>query len=40
MGVAIWLLYTSCLVLSNAISSNTPIGGNEFVLTPISSSQK
>jgi hypothetical protein len=40
MGFGIWLLYTSCLVVSNAVSTHTPIGSAEFVLTPISIGQK
>ena len=40
MGVAVWLLYTSYLVLSNAVSTNTSLGGVELVLTPINSTQK
>ena len=40
MGFGIWLLYTSCLVVSNAVSTHTPVGSAEFVLTPIPMSQK
>jgi hypothetical protein len=40
IGVAVWLLYTSYLVLSNAVSTNTSLGEVELVLTPITSSQK
>ena len=40
MGVAVWLLYASYLVLSNAVSTNTSLGGVELVLTPINSTQK
>jgi predicted small secreted protein len=40
MGIAIWLLYTSYLVLSNAISTNSSLGGVELVLTPITSIQR
>ena len=40
MGFGIWLLYTSCLVVSNAVSTHTPRGSAEFVLTPIPMSQK
>jgi hypothetical protein len=40
MGFGIWLLYTSCLVISNAVSTHTPIGSAEFVLTPIATNQK
>jgi hypothetical protein len=40
MGFGIWLLYTSCLVVSNAVSTHTPIGSAEFVLMPIAPNQK
>jgi hypothetical protein len=40
MGVAVWLLYASYLVLSNAVSTNTSLGSVELVLTPINSTQK
>jgi hypothetical protein len=40
MGLAIWLLYASYLILSNAVNSNTPLPSAEFVLTPITSTQK
>jgi hypothetical protein len=40
MGIAIWLLYTSYLVLSNAISTNSSLGGVELVLTPITIIQR
>ncbi len=40
MGIAIWLLYASYLVLSNAVSANASLGGVELVLTPITSTQK
>ena len=40
MGVAIWLLYASYLILSNAINTHTALGGAEIVLTPITSIQK
>jgi predicted small secreted protein len=40
MGIAIWLLYTSYLVLSNAISTNNSLGAVELVLTPITSIQR
>jgi hypothetical protein len=40
MGLAIWLLYASYLILSNAVNSNTPLPGAEFVITPITSTQK
>ena len=40
MGFGIWLLYTSCLVISNAVSTNTPIGSAELVLLPIAPNQK
>ena len=40
MGIAIWLLYASYLVLSNAISTHTSFGGVELVLTPILSLKK
>ncbi len=40
MGMAIWLLYASYLILSNAINTHTPLGSAEIVLTPITSIQK
>lgn len=40
MGIAIWLLYTSCLVLSHAVSTHTPVGSAELVLLPIAPNQK
>jgi hypothetical protein len=40
MGIAIWLLYASCLILANAISAHTPIGSTELTLTPIAQIQK
>jgi hypothetical protein len=40
MGIAIWLLYASYLILSNAINTHTPLGSAELVLTPIAPSQK
>lgn len=40
MGLSIWLLYTSYLVLLNAISANAFSGGVELVLTPIAPIQK
>jgi len=40
MGLAIWLLYASYLILSNAINTQAPLSATEFVLTPIASSQK
>ncbi len=40
MGVAIWLLYTSYLILLNAIYTRTPLGSAELVLTPIAPIQK
>jgi hypothetical protein len=40
MGIAIWLLYASYLVLSNVISANTLLGSTELVLTPINQIQK
>ncbi len=40
MGIAIWLLYASYLILSNAINTHTPLGSAELVLTPIASIQK
>jgi hypothetical protein len=40
MGAAIWLLYASYLILSNAINSHAPLSTAEFVLTPIASTQK
>lgn len=35
MGVAIWLLYTSYLIISSAMNTNTPLSSAQFVLTPI-----
>jgi hypothetical protein len=40
MGIAVWLLYASYLVLSNAVGANASLGGVELVLTPITSTQK
>jgi hypothetical protein len=40
MGIAIWLLYASYLILSNAISTNTSLSSAELVLTPIAQIQK
>jgi hypothetical protein len=40
MGAAIWLLYASYLILTNAINTQAPLSATEFVLTPIVSSQK
>jgi hypothetical protein len=40
MGFGIWLLYISCLVVSNAVSTHTPIGSAEFVLIPVEPNQK
>ncbi|MDO8713276.1 MAG: hypothetical protein Q7K13_02190 [Polynucleobacter sp.] len=39
-GIAIWLLYASYLILSNAITTHIPLGSAELVLTPIASIQK
>ena len=35
MGIAIWLVYTSYFVISNAVSTYTQMGSAEFVLIPI-----
>ena len=40
MGIAISLLYTSYLVLANAIGASTSIRSIGFVLTPIEPIQK
>lgn len=40
MGIAIWLLYASYLILSNSISTNTSLSSAELVLTPIAQIQK
>lgn len=40
MGVAIWLLYASYLILSNTVNTHAPLASAEFVLTPITSTQK
>ena len=40
MGIAIWLLYTSYLVLANAIGTNTSMSSVELVLTPITINQR
>ena len=40
MGIAIWLLYTSYLVLANAIGINTSMSSVELVLTPITINQR
>jgi len=40
MGIAIWLLYASYLILSNAIGTNTSMSSAELVLTPINQIQK
>ena len=39
MGIAIWLLYASYLILGNAINNHTSIGSTEFVLMPIAASR-
>jgi hypothetical protein len=40
MGIAIWLLYASYLILANAIRTNTSISSTELVLTPVAASQQ
>jgi hypothetical protein len=40
MGIAIWLLYTSYLVLANSIRANTSMSSVELVLMPIAVDQK
>ncbi|MEN9862545.1 MAG: hypothetical protein RLZZ601_309 [Pseudomonadota bacterium] len=40
MGIAIWLLYASSLILSNAIYTYSPLGSAELVLAPIASIHK
>ena len=35
MGLAIWLLYASYLVLSHATNAHIPLSSVELVLTPI-----
>jgi hypothetical protein len=40
MGIAIWLLYVSYLIISSAINTHTPLSSSQFVLTPIEMSQK
>jgi hypothetical protein len=40
MGIAIWLLYASYLILANTIGTNTSIRSVELQLTPIAISQK
>jgi len=40
MGIAIWLLYASFLVLNYSIRTNTSMSSVELVLTPIALSQK
>ena len=40
MGIAIWLLYTSYLVLANSIHTNTSMSSVELVLMPIAVDQK
>ena len=40
MGIAVWLLYASYLILANAISTNTLLSSTELVLTPIAGSQQ
>ncbi|WP_172457087.1 hypothetical protein [Polynucleobacter necessarius] len=40
MGVAIWLLYTSYLIISSAMNTHTPLSSAQFVLTPIAMGQK
>ena len=40
MGIAIWFLYTSYLVLANAIGINTSMSSVELVLTPITINQR
>ena len=40
MGVAIWLLYASYLIISSAMNAHTPLSNAQFVLTPIAVGQK
>ena len=40
MGIAIWLLYASYLVLSNSLGTHTSMSSTELVLTPIALIQK
>ena len=40
MGIAIWLLYASYLVLTNSIRTNTSISSVELVLMPIAVDHK
>jgi hypothetical protein len=40
MGIAIWLLYASYLIISNVISTNSSMSSAELVLTPINQIQK
>lgn len=40
MGVAIWLLYASYLIISSAMNAHTPLSSAQFVLTPIAVGQK
>ena len=40
MGVAIWLLYASYLIISSAMNTHTPLSNVQFVLTPIAVGQK
>ena len=40
MGIAIWLLYASFLVLNYSIRTNTSMSSVEFVLTPITINQR
>ncbi|QWE08069.1 hypothetical protein [Polynucleobacter ibericus] len=40
IGLAIWLLYASYLIISSATSAHTSIGSYELVLTPIAPIQK
>lgn len=40
MGVAIWLLYASYLILASAISTGVSMSSAELLLTPIDQIQK
>ena len=40
LGMAIWLIYVSYLILSNAPNMQLPLSSAQVVLTPVLSEQK
>mgnify|MGYP006282414899 CR=1 FL=1 len=37
LGLALWLMYVSYLVIANAIATHTPIASMELTLSPVDS---